>query len=85
MFQSGMGKQKTGPVEDARFPRHELGEPVIVVRPHLWSGSIGEVVSLYKDGNHRVRIYGRDGLFFHTEAMPQHLRHWPWKQSPIAI
>lgn len=77
-----MGRIKTGPVEDTSFPRHDLSAQVIVVRPHLWSGAVGEVVAQYNDGNHRVRITGKDGSYFHTDAMSQFLRHWPWKKAP---
>lgn len=85
MFYSGMGKIKTGLVEDTNFPRHELSVMVLVVRPHLWNGATGEVVAQYKDGNHRIKITGKDGTYFHTDAMSQHLRHWPWKKSPNYI
>ena len=84
MFYSAMGKSKTGPTADPLFPKHSLGAIVFVTRPHLWAGVVGEVVAQYNDGNHRVKITGKDSATFHTDAMPQCLKHWPWKSAPIA-
>ena len=60
--------KKTKPAAVVKnLPRFTAGEPVVILRPHLWSGCVGEVVS-EKDGIHRVKINGKDKAFFHTDV-----------------
>jgi len=62
-------KQKTA--TEIEPQKYAVGETVRILRPALWSGCVGEVVS-FKDGLHRVRIAnkpsGSDMPFFHTDV-----------------
>jgi hypothetical protein len=63
---------KRNPVKVFPPQKFALGERVKINRPHLWSGNSGEVVS-FADGQHRIRIKGKDEGFFHTEATAEFL------------
>jgi hypothetical protein len=54
--------KKKQPEVKKDLPRFEVGWPVVILRPHLWSGCAGEVVS-EKDGIHRVKINGKHDVF----------------------
>ena len=49
-----------------------VGTRVSIMRPHLWSGCYGEVVKV-SDAKHTIKIFGKDGASFHTEAYATHL------------
>jgi hypothetical protein len=52
-------------------PLFAVGETVAILRPHLWSNCVGEVVSV-NNGMHRIRIEAKpDGStfsFFHADV-----------------
>lgn len=50
-------KPETKNVEPRKFAD---GESVIILRPHLWSGCSGTVIS-FSDGLHRLKIDAKDG------------------------
>lgn len=63
-----MPKQHT-PVKPAGCgPDLPLGAHVKLKRPHLWYGCEGQVVTVYNDGRHRVKIAGKYGATFHSDA-----------------
>lgn len=62
-----VAKKKKQPEAKKDLPRFAVGEPVIIIRPHLWSGCTGEVIS-EMGGVHRVKIAGKDKAFFRTDV-----------------
>lgn len=58
-------------------PTLPLESRVLVQRPHLWSGVVGQVVS-HVNGMNRICIPGKNGGLFHTDADSQQLEVWPW-------
>lgn len=59
---------------DPLAPNFALGDKVEILRPNLWSGASGEVVTVYNTGLHRVRITGRNGEVFHADVWAAHLK-----------
>lgn len=57
------------------LPPLAVGTAVVILRPHLWGGCAGTVVSYDPTTTfHLVRITGREGTAaFHTEAMAKDL------------
>lgn len=56
------------------LPPLQVGTAVVILRPHLWGGCAGTVVSYNPTTTfHLVRITGRDGHPFHAEAMASDL------------
>lgn len=56
------------------LPPLEVGVAVVILRPHLWGGCAGTVVSYDPLSRlHLVRITGKNGDAFHTEAMASDL------------
>jgi len=50
--------------KDETPQKFAVGESVIILRPHLWSDAIGEIVS-FNNGLHRVKIKAKaDGSTF---------------------
>lgn len=62
-----MAKKKSTEASRKDLPKFDVGWPVVILRPHLWSGCAGEVIS-ETDGIHRVKIPGRDNSYFHTDV-----------------
>lgn len=53
-------------------PVYPVGTRVVIKRPHLWAGCVGEVIAV-TEGLHRVRINQKpDGVtlqgYFHTDC-----------------
>lgn len=57
-------KQPTKPYEGPVF---DVGTPCVILRPSMWSGCAGEVVSI-ANGIHRIKIQGRNGETFHADC-----------------
>lgn len=72
----GRKYEETNPNPEAKnFP---LGAICKILRPNLWSGSVGEVVTVYDNGKqaglHRIKITGLDPLdTFHADVWGAHL------------
>lgn len=66
------------PIKPADKAPHPVGTPVIVVRPHLWSGCVGVVEKIWDNKSQIIRIAGRNGDGFTGLAWPEQLRIWPW-------
>jgi len=65
------------PIQPQKFA---VGETVLINRPHLWSGCVGEVVK-FENGLHRIRIVGKCDAgekppVFHTDAEGEFLEGW---------
>lgn len=71
MKKSGVQKPKN-PGPD--FP---VGTEVLFIRPHIDSGCVG-VVERVEGGVHRLKIDGKNGAVYHTEATADVMRAWPW-------
>ena len=52
-----------------------VGETVLIKRPHLWASCVGEVVS-FANGQHCIKIAGKHGDVFHTDAAAEFLEEW---------
>lgn len=52
----------------------EVGTPIVVLRPSLWSGAVGVVESVNEFNVHRVVIAGKDGATFHADVPGSQLR-----------
>lgn len=69
-------KSKPDVVEPQKF---SAGETVMILRPNMWSGACGEVVS-FKDGLHRVRIKNKQNdestPYFHTDVKGSELEEY---------
>ena len=63
-----MKRRKSKPQIVKQYPVFPVGTIVEIVRPHLWSGCTGEVVAASSDGIHRIKIAGKDGQTFQSEA-----------------
>jgi len=70
------------PKRKASGPEYPVGDMVLILRPHLWSGCVGEVVSIL-EGFHRIRVSGTRKEGFLAEACGDELKPWPFKTSPI--
>lgn len=68
-----MPKQHTPVKPEGCGPDLPLGSRVRLKRPHLWHSCEGTVVSVYTDGRHRVKIAGKYGATFHTDAFETEL------------
>ena len=69
-----MSKKKSTPFLSNLSPL-KVGTPCIILRPHLWSGGVGEVVSYDPETTlHRVKIAGKNGATFHTDCMADVLK-----------
>lgn len=59
--------------------KYKVGETCLVLRPHLHSGCVGEVVS-FKDGMHRIKIPTKPDMavekFWHTDVPGSQLEGW---------
>lgn len=68
-FNPAMGKKRKE--ESGEPQKFSVGETVIILRPHLWSGATGEVVS-FANGLHRIKIEAKDPTpahsHFHADA-----------------
>lgn len=59
------------------LPDFPVGSPILLVRPHLWSGCAG-VVERVTDHKHLVRIAGKNNAVFHAESFADTLWWWFW-------
>lgn len=53
-------KRKPAAPQAYRGPVFAAGETVLVQRPNLWSGAVGEVIKV-DNGIHRIRIEAKPG------------------------
>jgi hypothetical protein len=70
-------KKKPEALEQPRV--YANGETVLIKRPHLWSGCVGEVVG-FANGQHRIKISanedGSTTAIFHADAAAEFLEGW---------
>lgn len=67
-----MAKKKVQQPRVITKPDFAVGTPIVVTLPHLWSGCAGVVVSV-TDHVHRVKIAGKNGATFHSDAYADEL------------
>lgn len=68
-------KRRKPEIPICTLPPVEVGTAVVILRPNLWGGCAGTVVSYNPASTlHLVRITGKNGAAFHTEAMARDLR-----------
>lgn len=72
-----MKKQPSNKIVPEKCPAFPIGSVVVIRDGHLWSRCEGEVVSVSPEGVHRIRVAGKNGEKFHTDAMAQEIRWWP--------
>lgn len=63
-------------IPNPKAPRFPVDTAVMVLRPHLYAGRAGVVVSLDKAGIHRVKLPTQyEGQFEHTEMTGDYLEY----------
>lgn len=62
-------RKKSIKADTRKYPKLEVGTSVSILKPNLWSGASGEVVSVTENGIHRVKIPSKyAGEFFHADV-----------------
>lgn len=68
-------KHRPPEIPRCSLPPVKPGTPVLILRPHLWSGAAG-VVESYNEVTtlHRILIHGKDGANFHADCTAEVLK-----------
>ena len=76
-----MAKKKTiASQKKCELPPIPVGTKVLIIRPHLWSGCVAKVEKYNPETTlHYLKVQGKEGVIFHTEATAEHLRVVPDK------
>ena len=71
-----MAKKKTiASQQKCDLPPIPVGTKVLIIRPHLWSGCVAKVEKYNPETTlHYLKVQGKEGVIFHTEARAEDLR-----------